>query len=123
MPNCENCYHYEVCEFNLSHQGIDLTSIVLASKYDNSADSCPYFKDKSLIVELPCKVGDTLYVIIDESKKFGGAYIKQEKAVEISTEGRIWTDDCYYDSDDVGKIIFFTREEAEKALEERKKMR
>ncbi len=120
MPKCENCYHYELCEFNLSHQGIDLTSIALASKCDSSADDCPYFKDKSLIAELPCKVGDALYVIIDESKEFGGAYIKQEKVVEVSTEGRIWTNDCYYDNDDIGKMIFFNRAEAEKALKERK---
>ena len=102
MPKCENCYHKDIC----------------AAFFDGSGmPDCDCFKDKSLIAELPCRVGDTLYVIIDES---GGAYIKEEKAVEISTEGRIWTNACYYDSDDVGRMIFFTREEAEKALEDRK---
>ena len=101
MPKCENCYHQEACEYFFD--------------FKFTVENCNTYKDKSLVVELPCKVGDTLYVIIDES---GGAYIKQEKAVEISTEGRIWTDDCYYDSDDVGRMIFFTREEVEKALED-----
>ena len=106
MPKCENCYHYEACNYFLKKENGYLAS--------REGFVCGHFKDKSLIMELPCKVGDMLYIIIDESKKFGGNYIKEEKAVEISTEGRIWTDDCYYDSDDVGKMIFFTREEAEK---------
>ena len=77
---------------------------------------CEHYKDKSLIIELPCKASDKVYILIDESEKFGGAYIK-----ELSTAGRIWTDSCYYDSDDIGSILFFTREEAERALKEREK--
>lgn len=103
MAKCENCYHRKVC--------IDSANF-------RNADNCRQHKDKSLIVELPCRVGDKVYILIDESEKFGGSYIKEEKIVEISTAGRIWTDDCYYDSDDVGKMLFFSREEAERALEE-----
>lgn len=108
MPKCENCYHYEACNYFLEKENKHLGSC--------EGFVCKHFKDKSLISELPCRVGDTLYVIIDESEKFGRAYIKQEKVVEVSTEGRIWTSDCYYDSDDVGRMIFFNRDEAEKAF-------
>lgn len=109
MRKCENCYHNEMCQALEICNGI--TKI--------SADCCGYYKDKSQILELPCKVGDTVYIlIIDKLEKFGGAYIKEEIAVEISTAGRIWTDSCYYDSDDIGKTVFFAREEAERELEE-----
>lgn len=104
MAKCENCYHYHTCDLQYRLEDYQ---------------ECKYYKDKSLIVELPCRVSDKVYILIDESEKFGGAYIKEEKAVEISTAGRIWTDSCYYDSDDIGRMLFFSREEAEKALEER----
>lgn len=109
MAKCENCYHYEACLYFLSKE----------NKVLNNTEGfvCEHYKDKSLIVELPCRVGDTVYILIDESEKFGGSYIKEEKVAEISTAGRIWTNDCYYDSDDVGKTIFLSREEAERALE------
>ena len=111
MAKCENCYHNEMC------QALEVCNGVMKIP----ANCCDYYKDKSLIVELPCRVGDTVYILIDESKKFGGAYIKEEKAVEISTAGRMWTDSCYYDSDDIGRMLFFSREEAERALKEREK--
>ena len=101
---CENCFHAGVCLHRINYEDYDC--------------ECANYKDKSLIVELPCKVGDKVYILIDESEKFGGSYIKEEKVTEISTAGRIWTDDCYYDSDDVGKNVFLSREEAERALEE-----
>lgn len=104
MAKCERCYHNKVCINGANHK---------------NAESCIHFKDKDLITELPCKVGSTVFILIDESKKFGGSYIKEEKVVEISTTGRIWTDDCYYDDDDIGKMLFFTREEAQAVLEER----
>lgn len=48
METCENCYHYDVCGFN---------------EYKDFNEICSFFKDKSFIVELPCKVGDTLYIL------------------------------------------------------------
>lgn len=46
MKKCENCYHYEVCS-----DIYDLTDVF---------EDCEHFKGKSLIVELPCEVGDTV---------------------------------------------------------------
>jgi hypothetical protein len=104
MANCEKCYHNKVCINGANHK---------------NAESCINFKDKDLIAELPCKVGSTVFILIDELKKFGGPYIKEEKVVEISTTGRIWTYGCCYDDDDIGKMLFFTREEAKAVLKER----
>lgn len=52
---CEDCIHYQVCQ--------DYDNRVTLDIY-NMAEKCKYFKDKSLIVELPCKVGDKVYAVI-----------------------------------------------------------
>ena len=50
MAKCENCYHYEMCCDWISR------TFIPATKEEDSA--CERFKDKSLIAELPCKIGD-----------------------------------------------------------------
>ena len=45
---CEDCIHYDVCGFN---------------EYKDFNEICSFFKDKSRIIELPCKVGDMVYVL------------------------------------------------------------
>lgn len=115
MAKCENCYHAEICK-NYPNTGLPPKM-----RQELVNKGCEHYKDKSLIIELPCRVGDTVYVLIDESEKIGGSYINEEKVVELYTASRIWTDSCYYDSDDIGSILFFTREEAERALKEREK--
>ena len=83
-------------------------------------------------VVLPCKVGDTIYDI-------SRAEIKESKVVSISfsaSELPYYVSICaenynyavtidiemndFIEIDDFGKIVFFTREEAEAALEEMK---
>ncbi|MCM1225977.1 MAG: hypothetical protein NC320_00955 [Clostridium sp.] len=112
MSKCKNCYHNKVCSLARTYESENHLI-----GYQELIEKCENFKNKDLILELPCKVGDTLYVILNKSEKFGGYYIKRERIVEISTAGRIWTNDCYYDNDDIGKMVFLSREEAEKALE------
>jgi hypothetical protein len=56
------------------------------------------------VVVLPCKVGDTVYIL---RRAFDGA--------DVVGETELWWDDI----PQLGKTVFLTREEAEKALEER----
>lgn len=58
-------------------------------------------KDGRLVV-LPCKVGDTVYIL---RRTFDGT--------DVVGETELWWDDI----PQLGKIVFLTREEAEKALE------
>ena len=58
-------------------------------------------KDGRLVV-LPCKVGDTVYIL---RRTFDGA--------DVVGETELWWDDI----PQLGKTVFLTREEAEKALE------
>ena len=61
-------------------------------------------KDGRLVV-LPCKVGDTVYIL---RRTFDGA--------DVVGETELWWDDI----PQLGKTVFLTREEAEKALEAKK---
>lgn len=109
---CENCLHYGVCTF--------------AKQYE-TVDKCPDFADKDLYIKLPCKVGDTVWVIyrgyittaevltiyID---RVGGMFDLKIKTKGETTVGFRTVIDKDYTFDDV----FLTRENAEKKLEELK---
>ncbi len=126
MTKCENCYHSDVCaDYNKTHS------------IDWEPD-CKYLKDKSLIVELPCKIGDTVYIIVASPCKIGDALcisnriiyacttpevnryeITEEKICKIcieESEIKIKSKRLARGVSDFGKTVFFTREDAEKAL-------
>lgn len=70
-------------------------------------------EEQGKLLKLPCKVGDTVYTIYSDED---GSFIEEAKVEEVSTH-RIWIDSMYFDYDDIGKSVFFTRQEAEAALE------
>ncbi|MBQ8567305.1 MAG: hypothetical protein IJ445_06975 [Clostridia bacterium] len=121
---CNKCIHYDVCD----KQKITNRTI--------SKSVCKHFKDKSLFVELPCKVGGTVYRIVKlcngETKIVEGEVLeftithehhnrKDEyrfyfwaKGEEIAhRQYSLW---CYFT--DFGKTVFLTKEEAEEKLKE-----
>lgn len=116
---CKNCIHYEICQIMYEQYGI----------YKVGVSQCGYFKDKELIVELPRKVGDLVYVFCWKRKRTNGKYgywnsiITTEKVFELAaTHGEIYIDCKKATKTDllrIGKTVFLTREEAEQALEER----
>ena len=63
------------------------------------------------LVVLPCKPGDTIY-------RLDGLHSWQIVSITIYPDEIIFTDDSdnIFGLDNIGKTIFFTREEAEKAL-------
>lgn len=70
---------------------------------------------KNGVIVPPVKVGDVVYIVCNVDNKT----VIEESAVEEVSTYRIWTDEVYYDLDDIGTSIFLTRESAEKALAER----
>ena len=71
------------------------------------------------LVVLPCKVGDTVYFAL-----LGRIIEKQVfSIVSFSNSTRIYCDGTseYFRPEDIGKTFFLTREEAEAALEAKKK--
>lgn len=73
-------------------------------------------------IELPCKVGDVLYRVFPSFPSVGIIPVTVERIVLSEYEGEITANGnrTYYFSD-VGKILFKTRDEAERSLMEGKK--
>lgn len=121
---CKDCVHYKPCFYA-------------------NIDNCGMFKDKSKFIELPCKVGDTVYIIrppieLDELDEMD---YEEEKIYECKVKNiRIYTitndmlisliiqekvdEDnrfitCYMDLSELDKTVFLTYEAAEAALKER----
>lgn len=104
MAKCKECVYEPMCYKN-EHFGRDL----------ETDEACEHFREAAKMLEVPVNVGDTVYIVCTLD---GLAIIDEVTIEEVSTQ-RIWTDEVYYDYDDIGKTVFLTREEAEKALAER----
>ena len=127
---CKDCLHYELCKYNTfqeAHYFGKAKEIYIT--IDNNSP-CKYFADCSEWVHLPCKVGDTIYKLW-----YGPCHLGETYPDSYGCDG------CY-DECDIKKVIteykvpslrfiidelmngscvyYLTREEAEKALEEKK---
>lgn len=105
---CKDCIHKEACSFSSAAE---------------TANHCRHYEDKSRFVELPCKVGDTVYfyAFVQTDDCDGYYCVDQAKVSRISIDCdglRISIYNRYFDLSDIGKTVFLTREEAEKKLEE-----
>lgn len=121
MASCKDCIHEKVCNYfdgDLNEEG---------------AEKCVYFKDLSRFVELPCKVGNTLYMFNRNKSNIQEMMLDKPeirchcvKDDEFSCcmpicndkENGICAYRFHFDFSEIGKTIFLTREEAEQALKE-----
>ena len=148
MPKCKDCVHSEICASHLkavrgiygevmsisgrevNHLGSALSEISITIG-QICCDDCDHFQDRSRFVELPCRVGDKVYldnlhikyadVIGIYIDAFGGVfdlriYTNIQLANGFGYEYFISKD---YTFEDIGKRLFLTREAAEQALKER----
>ncbi|MEE0874144.1 MAG: hypothetical protein UIH27_11885 [Ruminococcus sp.] len=113
MATCADCVHVEVCNSRIPDP-------------NNERIICEQFKDRSRFVELPCKVGDTVYVI----EKIADEVRVIQDVVETISIGYCADGINIYQFDgiktdgyfsDFGKTVFLTHEEAEQALKERER--
>ncbi len=86
-------------------------------------------EEQGLLVRLPCKVGDTVYRVNAGAKQpiipmtvseIHFLCYKKERAVRFDAIGKEDMGESCYRLEDIGRIVFLTREEAEKKLEEMK---
>ena len=103
--NCENCIHRDVC-------GID---VIFEKK------GCEDFKDESLFIELPCKVGDTVYIADHWGKKVQEFHVNWFTITDNGVYCWEYRDSQPITPDIWGKTVFLTPEEAEQALKEANK--
>ena len=71
-------------------------------------------EEQGLLLRLPCKVGDTVYIIYSDKET---SFIEEPIVKDVSTH-RIWIESRCYDYSDIGKTIFLTQAEAEQKLKE-----
>lgn len=71
-------------------------------------------EEQGLLLRLPCKVGDTVYIIYSDKET---SFIEEPIVKDVSTH-RIWIESRCYDYLDIGKTIFLTQAEAEQKLKE-----
>lgn len=120
MGICKDCLHYKACK---------MTYLATGGHGDDTFDEfnwvtifgCDNFADKSEWVHLPCKVGDTVYYITG----IHGTLIKPATIEEIIINENgiqdlfVSTDNCSFENS--FDNFYLTKQEAEKALAERKK--
>ena len=117
---CKECIHYEACDW-FGHIYVE-----------EMADDCLRFKPKSRFIELPCEVGQTVYIVMGD-KRIEQPYEYKVIAIWWSADkdcnnahivryvGGMFDSSISVPLSEFGRIIFLTKEEAEKALEERNK--
>ena len=140
---CKDCFLYqcEICDGYIPTDfDKDIWHYCAQGKQDEIPDieeRCSSFKLKSRIVELPCAVGDTVYsfihrwkiedgiapyqitnIAISQNKK--GVWTKKYRAMRV-IEGKTIDWQINFCFEEIGKTVFLTKEEAEKALAERSK--
>ncbi len=122
---CKDCIHYDVCEdykrnictvCNLRHEEFCMNNGI-----------CDYFKDKSKYIELPCKVGETVYHYCKSVNQIvpyvvEDIHIDKEQTRYFATAFDIYyneyLDEIEFTEDEIGKTVFLTQSEAEQKLKE-----
>lgn len=131
MRTCKDCINYKSCStLNPEFKKYPKDFI----ETDLCAKQCKTFQDKQMFYKLPCKVGDTMYVNLQAFVDLPDACIAKYKVYYISIFlGGIYDDvkvvlkrnqhtiafeGIEYFEAALGRKIFFTREEAESAINE-----
>ena len=109
--NCRDCLHYERCK-KLGIFNVETFSV------------CEDFTARSEWVHLPRKVGDLLYEITERRTRGKWQKVIKKRVVnhiEIGIYGLLGvrSGTIYVPLSGLHKTVFFTREEAEKALEKK----
>ena len=103
MATCKECIHSECCFMQYGKTN--------ALKWQSEL-GCKNFKDRSRFVELPCKVGDSVFCL-NPNCTFHAVRVDGANVELITSQGFILNQSL------IGKTVFLTREEAEQALKER----
>lgn len=109
-----DCYGGNDCNDRAAKSAYRQTCVERLAAYEDAAFGVAAERLRELaeadkegrVVVLPCKMGDTVYIL---RRAFDGA--------DVVGETKLWWDDI----PQLGKTVFLTREEAERALEAMKK--
>ena len=101
------------CILDLAVEELEARGMAIEAleKVENYKD----LEEQGLLLRLPCKVGDMVYVI-EDSKRINPMEI--ETICVGDSHISMWHVWRKFDLDDLGKTVFLTREEAEAKLKE-----
>lgn len=108
MKTCKDCIHYEACEDFYDSYTLDFIH-----------GSCVNFDENSEYIRLPCKIGDICWFVRNNEiiKTTIEKIVLKEKGLYLKLScNSVYETTCR----SIGKTVFFTCEEAEKALERMK---
>lgn len=116
---CKDCIQYEVCK-SFADRGL----ITLLSGLDGAEEN-KCFKDKSRFIELPCKVGAEIFILMIDDEFPNYVDLGTVEGLSYQADG-VWIFARYecgltywHPLKELGKEFFFDPYEAEKALKER----
>lgn len=111
MASCKECLHYDVCEARIA------ADENYSERNYTENNNCSNFKDRTRFVELPCKVGDTVYCIKAMFSFLPVPKAEKIQKIELYDINIIFrTVNRAFNDKDIGKTVFLTREEAERVL-------
>lgn len=129
MSKCIDCLHYEACKGTYyTAKGCDNIALYDFDGEMYADSGCEDFSDRSEWVHLPCELGDIVFY-------FQGAYHLKNKSMwkiipikvtefsmKMGKNGKLYplsiiANGTRYPLTSIGKTVFLTRKEAEKALE------
>lgn len=111
---CKDCLHYKACD-RLADAKLGYGIMQVRTGV------CMCFSDKSEWFHLPCKAGYIVYCFAPcfDTDHHPKLKVVEKEIIELKTIATVFG--LNFDIDCIGKTVFLTREEAEKALEERSK--
>ena len=114
MATCKDCVHFEACKNIYEIHGDGLSE---------ESYGCDQFSNRSRFVELPCKVGDRLYVLFPKGQAIVeyvviAFWIEETGVIIRVVDTRFFTTTIFFIKD-IGTKAFLTKKEAEQALKER----
>lgn len=107
---CKDCIHFDACKSLLEAQGY------IVDGDGHEADKrCDQFAARSKYIEMPCKIGDTAWVLrkfrherIIKKGEISEIYFTPSMKLQVAVHG--------LGRGRIGKVVFLSKEEAEKAL-------
>jgi hypothetical protein len=133
---CKDCIHYDVCHRRINSidflpviKGKVSISSIMYKKCDDVEKHCLHFKDKSRIIEPTLNVGEKVWFLHRSSNEICEATVTRVE-YNYFTNPQEWIEIEYISSSIgkltyktridlmLGKVVFFTKEEAEAKLKE-----
>lgn len=119
---CKDCIHFELCDVQ------DFNGLNKNFEPEKDWEHCGVFKNKSKYIELPCKLGDKVYVIKNNKIHTKDVVYYNEIHSRIAEQNeeywhcvdkdRVSINVITFYPEDFGKTIFLTESEAEQKLKE-----